>query len=274
MSEPRSADERRSAERTASTSFVISTVASVAFALAVAFGSPTRLQGACLTIALAGLAFGAVVWALRVLPHEQVEDRREDPTPAPSAGPAGARTTFLMRASYVALGALGIATLFPFRALAPAFGEGLYRTKWRAGARVVRDDGTPLRPDDVAVGSVVTVFPEGAVGDASSATLLLKLPWQARRTSSRASWSPQGCVAFSKICTHAGCPVGVYRQRTQQLLCPCHQSVFDVTRSAAPVSGPATRPLPQLPLVVGADGFLRASSDYLEPVGPGFWNRS
>ena len=80
-------------------------------------------------------------------------------------------------------------------------------------------------------------------------------------------------VAYSKVCPHAGCPVGLYEPDTHRLYCPCHQSVFDVLDAAEPKSGPATRPLPQLPLAVDADGYLVARSDYTEPIGPGFWNR-
>ncbi|HYK54716.1 MAG TPA: Rieske 2Fe-2S domain-containing protein [Candidatus Eremiobacteraceae bacterium] len=255
-------------------SFVVSAVAAALFALFVAFDLRTQFQGAAFGLALGAMAVGAVIWSLRVLVQVQVEDKRDASADTPLVENTPKRASFLQTSAYVALGALSIALLFPFRALAPAYGSGLYRTKWRPGARVVRDDGTPLRPTDIAVGSVMTVFPEGAIGDASSATLLLRLGWATLQTIAHSSWCPRGCIAFSKVCTHAGCPVGVYRQSTQQLLCPCHQSVFDVARSAAPVSGPATRPLPQLPLVVGSDGYLRASSDYLEPVGPGFWNRS
>lgn len=274
MSTERSTDDRHRAERVASAWFVLSAVSAVLFALFVALDLRTQFQGASLGLAFAGLAIGAVVWSLRILLQEQVEDERDTSAGAPLLEDAPKRTTFLQTSAYVALGALSIALLFPFRALAPVYGYGLYRTKWRAGARVVRSDGSGVRPTDIAIGSVMTVFPEGAVSDASSATVLLRLDQTTLQSIARASWCPRGCIAFSKVCTHAGCPVGVYRQSTHQLLCPCHQSVFDVARSAAPVSGPATRPLPQLPLAVGRDGYLRASSDYLEPVGPGFWNRS
>jgi quinol---cytochrome c reductase iron-sulfur subunit len=86
-------------------------------------------------------------------------------------------------------------------------------------------------------------------------------------------WTVNGVVAFSKICTHAGCPVGLYQTDTQELFCPCHQSTFSVPEGARPTFGPATRPLPQLPIGLDDDGFIIALSDYTEPVGPGFWNR-
>ncbi|HYP22826.1 MAG TPA: Rieske (2Fe-2S) protein, partial [Actinomycetota bacterium] len=87
-----------------------------------------------------------------------------------------------------------------------------------------------------------------------------------------AEWAPEGCVGYSKICTHAGCPVGLYRAQAHELLCPCHQSTFDVLRGAVPTFGPADRPLPQLPRGVDDEGVLIALGDFPEPVGPGFWN--
>ena len=82
-----------------------------------------------------------------------------------------------------------------------------------------------------------------------------------------------GIVAFSKVCTHAGCPVGLYRSSSRELLCPCHQSTFDVLDGCRPVFGPAARSLPHLALEVGDDGYLMAQHDYTEPIGPGYWNR-
>jgi ubiquinol-cytochrome c reductase iron-sulfur subunit len=123
-------------------------------------------------------------------------------------------------------------------------------------------------------GAVLTVFPEGNVTDYNSQTLLIRVdPAGLRARPGRQDWSPQGHVAYSKICTHVGCPVGLYRETTHDLLCPCHQSTFDVLDGARPVSGPATRSLPQLPLAVDEAGYLIAQRDYTEPVGPGFWDR-
>jgi ubiquinol-cytochrome c reductase iron-sulfur subunit len=88
----------------------------------------------------------------------------------------------------------------------------------------------------------------------------------------RETWSPQGFVAYSKICTHAGCPVGLYQAQLHELLCPCHQSNFDVLSGARPLFGPAAVALPQLPLRITPDGFLAATGDFSEPVGPYFWH--
>ncbi len=88
------------------------------------------------------------------------------------------------------------------------------------------------------------------------------------------AWTIDGLVAYSKVCTHAGCPVGLYQSESSLLLCPCHQSTFDVLNGAEPTFGPATRALPQLPIAVDEEGFVIATADYSEPVGPGFWNRA
>jgi len=87
------------------------------------------------------------------------------------------------------------------------------------------------------------------------------------------NWDYQGVLAFSKICTHVGCPIALYEQRTHHLLCPCHQSTFDLADSGNVVFGPAARRMPQLPITVDEEGFLVAVSDFQEPVGPSFWER-
>jgi ubiquinol-cytochrome c reductase iron-sulfur subunit len=110
---------------------------------------------------------------------------------------------------------------------------------------------------------------------AKAAVLLVRVdPDQLNETEERASWSYQGIVAYSKICTHVGCPVALYEQQTHHLLCPCHQSTFDLVNGCKVIFGPATRPLPQLPISVDAEGYLIAQSDFHEPVGPSFWDRS
>ena len=90
----------------------------------------------------------------------------------------------------------------------------------------------------------------------------------------RETWGPEGYVAYSKLCTHLGCPVGLYEQEMQLLVCPCHQSMFNVTNGCVPQFGPAPRPLPQLPLQIDSSGYLQSQSDFNQPVGPGFWERS
>jgi ubiquinol-cytochrome c reductase iron-sulfur subunit len=118
------------------------------------------------------------------------------------------------------------------------------------------------------------VFPAGHIGAPDAATMLIKLPPDVVRVApGRAGWTPGGNVAYSKVCTHAGCPVAIYRRKSYQLYCPCHQSVFDVLDAARPIGGPATRALPQLALDVDQDGYLVARGDFSEPIGPDSWDR-
>jgi ubiquinol-cytochrome c reductase iron-sulfur subunit len=123
------------------------------------------------------------------------------------------------------------------------------------------------------VGSVVTAFPEGYdTRIAEGATLLIRVRQEELALPpARRDWAVDGIVAYSKLCTHAGCPVGLYAQESNQLLCPCHHSIFDVLDGAKPIEGPAPHPLPQLPLGVSGDGFLEARGDFSGPVGAAWW---
>ncbi|NYJ66764.1 ubiquinol-cytochrome c reductase iron-sulfur subunit [Pseudoclavibacter chungangensis] len=161
--------------------------------------------------------------------------------------------------------------------------ELLSETMWDKGIRLVRDPtGTPILASEVTIGSVFHVIPDGLIDlehgmleeKAKAVVLLMRLP-QDRLIESeqRKSWSYNGIVAYSKVCTHVGCPVALYEQQTHHLLCPCHQSQFDVTEHCKVIFGPAGRPLPQLPITVDNDGYLVAQSDFHEPVGPSFWDR-
>jgi ubiquinol-cytochrome c reductase iron-sulfur subunit len=265
--------------------FVASALASAGLTVVYALGGQPQLEGALLAIALGGLALGLFLWAHRLLPsgpfvqeravdpsspdllHETEEDFEEGAAPIE-------RRNFLLRALAAAATALGVAAILPIRSLGRAPGQSLFRTAWTPGARLVTTDALPVVPDEVPVGGVLTVYPDGRTDAADSQTLLIRLaPGTYDPAPGRADWAADDFVAFSKICTHAGCPVGLYDPVSNQLFCPCHQSVFNVLDDATPVQGPATRPLPQLPLRFDDDGFLVAQSDYEEPVGPGFWNR-
>ncbi|HEX2550526.1 MAG TPA: Rieske (2Fe-2S) protein, partial [Nocardioidaceae bacterium] len=172
-----------------------------------------------------------------------------------------------------AFAGLGAALAIPALSLGPAPGQEQFQTAWRRGLRLVRLDGTPVRADDLSVDSLLTVFPEGATGSADSQTLLIRVPAELLRLDpERAAWAPNGYVAYSKLCTHAGCPVGLFRATERRLICPCHQSTFDVLTGATPVFGPAGRPLPQLPIRLQPDGTFIADGDFPEAVGPSFWN--
>jgi ubiquinol-cytochrome c reductase iron-sulfur subunit len=183
------------------------------------------------------------------------------------------RRKFLGGLLGAAVAALGAAFLFPIRSFGKAPGSSLYTTSWRKGLRAVTPDGTPVVAATLTDNEVLTIFPEGHLDAADSVAVLIKMPLGSFRPQpGRDSWSPENIVAFSKVCTHAGCPVGLFQAASAELLCPCHQSVFLVTEAAKPISGPATRPLPQLPLTVDADGYVVAQSDFPSPIGPGFWH--
>ena len=263
--------------------FVISFCSSVALAVVYALGGQPQVEGALLFGSLGGMGVGLVLWAHGLMPQgPDLEERaillgdiREEER-AEDAFAAGmeeiARRRFLGRLLGAAAAAFGFTLLFPIRSLGTRPGSALYKTAWRPGARAVTPDGNPVHVAGLSDNTFLTVFPEGHTDAADSQVVLIKLPQEAFRTlPGREDWSPERVVGFSKICTHAGCPVGLYEAQTADLYCPCHQSVFFVPDGAKPTSGPATRPLPQLPLEVDADGFIVAQSDFHEPVGPSFW---
>jgi ubiquinol-cytochrome c reductase iron-sulfur subunit len=178
------------------------------------------------------------------------------------------------------LGLFGVVALFPLlRSLGPLPKGTLFHTDWRSGTYAVDITGRRVHVGDLAVGSIVTVYPEGRQttdrGQAVDQTVLVRISNENFVTQKgRETWGPHGYLAYSKLCTHLGCPVGLYEQELQLLVCPCHQSMFNVTNGAIPQFGPAPRPLPQLPLYVDASGYIRSQKDYDQPVGPGFWERS
>jgi ubiquinol-cytochrome c reductase iron-sulfur subunit len=271
-------------ERLVAVALTVSILSGVGVAVVYVAGGQPQAEGVLLFLALAGIGTALIVWGKRLTRPEQIVEDRELPS-APAERDAAAealerggedigRRRFLARLLAGALGALGLAALFPIRSLGPSPGRSLLRTSWRRGLRVVDESGQPVSVADLEIGSVITVFPEGHVGSADSQTLLIRVePDLLELSPDRRAWAPDGLVAYSKVCTHAGCPVGLYRATTRELLCPCHQSTFDVLQGATPVFGPASRPLPQLPLEVDEEGYLRARSDFPEPVGPAFWNR-
>ncbi|MDP9273194.1 MAG: ubiquinol-cytochrome c reductase iron-sulfur subunit [Chloroflexota bacterium] len=270
------------AERAIVAALGVSILASLGLIVLYALGGGAQLEGILLALALGGVGAAIVIWAIALLPAPiEVEERHSlESTGEERAGAREAldpeqisRRRFLVRLLGGASAVLGAALVLPALSLGPEPGRDLFRTGWRAGSRVVDANGTPIRPGDLPLGSVQTVFPSGEVGRPDSQTLLIRVRAEdLRLAAGRADWAPQGAIGYSKICTHAGCPVGLYRAEEHALLCPCHQSTFDVLRGAVPIFGPAARPLPQLPLEVDGDGYLVARGDFPEPVGPGFWD--
>jgi ubiquinol-cytochrome c reductase iron-sulfur subunit len=269
-------------ERLVAAAFAVTMLTGVALLVVYGLGGQTQVEGLLLAACLGSLGFGIVVWAQELM-HTRItiEDRHSLASPAqvPALSEtleeeAGfTRRSFLVRMLLGALGGLAAALAIPALSLGPAPGHELFATSWAPGRRLVDIDGVPVRAADLEVGSVATVFPEGDVGSAQAQTLLIRVPPDALRLSpDRLATAPGGYVAYSKVCTHAGCPVGLYRASEHMLICPCHQSTFDVLEGAVPVFGPAARALPQLPIAVADDGTFTALGDFPEPVGPAFWN--
>jgi ubiquinol-cytochrome c reductase iron-sulfur subunit len=216
-----------------------------------------------------------------------------------------ARRPLLRNTLIGSVGLLGVPALVMLKDLGPTNhdleqqqpypGAGLEHTVWSRGMRVVRDVvGTPIRTSDLEIGDLVNAEPEIIFGTsdgqpvaddqkledavlqdakAKAATVLLRMDPSDIVSDVTRNWSVDGIVAYSKICTHVGCPISLNERTTHHLLCPCHQSTFDLADSGKVVFGPAGRHLPQLPLGVDDEGFLVALSDYPEPVGPSFWER-
>jgi ubiquinol-cytochrome c reductase iron-sulfur subunit len=266
--------------------FVASALAAVGLAVTYSLGGQPQVEGVLLAVALGGIGFGLVSWARRFMPDDVAVEERGTLASSPEdvqglLDDLGAeqaqvgRRHLLVRMLAVAGGTLGIAALFPIRSLGPRPGRGLHTTPYaEGGLRLVTETGEAVRAEELAVNGVLTVFPEGYEGREDSQTLLLNLPeGDLRPREGREDWTVDGMVAFSKVCTHAGCPVGLFEEQTAQLLCPCHQSTFDVRDACRPIFGPATRSLPQLPLDTDEDGYLIATGDFSDPVGPGFWDR-
>lgn len=272
-------------ERMIAPAFIISMLCGIGLMVTYASGGQTQIEGLLLFGAFGGFGVAMVLWAKHLMPHEVSTQERHHFESTPEEQKqlldtldAGVyditRRRFLARLGGGAIGAIGLAALFPLKSLGPNPGNSLFHTQWKAGMRLTREDGSFIRPDDLDVGGIMTVWPEGIPNAERNATLLIRVPAaEFVPKAGRESWVVDGNVAYSKICTHVGCPVALYRENTKELLCPCHQSTFRVLEHARPVFGPAARSLPQLPLKLDDQGYLVAQSDYQEPIGPGFWNR-
>ncbi|MET0989267.1 MAG: Rieske 2Fe-2S domain-containing protein [Glaciihabitans sp.] len=257
----------------------------------------TLLLGLGISLGLLGIGVGAVHWAKQLMSGVELVENRH-PTRGTDETRAKAVDVFRLgneesgfgRRSLIRNSLIGALVLTPipavalFRDLAPAEDPVplLKHTMWEKGTRLTRDpSGTPIKAADVTLGSAFHVIPEFLNDSehkleekAKAAVLLMRLkPEDLVETPERADWSYDGIVAYSKICTHVGCPVALYEQQTHHLLCPCHQSQFDVANHAEVIFGPAKRALPQLPIAVDSEGYLVAQSDFHEPVGPSFWER-
>jgi ubiquinol-cytochrome c reductase iron-sulfur subunit len=294
----------RTAERVAATFFTISFLAGIAFIIFYAVwpgnvgdidraGRSNLALGTALTLVLLGIAVGLTIWVRSLVTTKEIVQERH----AISSSPEDRQTfnqyfkegteesglgqrKLLRRTLLLAAAPLGLLPLIMLRDLGPLPHKRLRHTAWKAGTRLVVDGtGVPLKAADFNTpGGIITVLPEGTEDNlddiATSTVVLIHVPEdQLKVKKGRENWNVGGIIAYSKICTHVGCPAALYEQTTHHILCPCHQSTFDALDSAKVIFGPAARALPQLPLGVDSEGYLIATSDFHEPVGPSFWER-
>ncbi|SCF06736.1 ubiquinol-cytochrome c reductase iron-sulfur subunit [Micromonospora coriariae] len=285
MSARRPSASERAASRRIVVAFLVSAAGAVGFAVTYTVGGDTRWEGVCLAVAFAGLAVGLAIWGRRLVPVDGYVEEHEGFAPPPTeqamtaavlaAPDSPVRRRGLLAALGLALSALGAAALFPLRSLLPSGRAHPLKarrdTPWGPGVRLVTADGRPLRLQDVPAGTALGIFPEGHLDTGDGPAFAVRLaPERFARPPSAGHLN--GLVVYSLLCTHAGCPVRIYLKGTGKVLCPCHQSSFDLLADARPVAGPAARALPGLPIEVGPDGFLRATGEFTAPPGAGFWS--
>jgi ubiquinol-cytochrome c reductase iron-sulfur subunit len=241
---------------------------------------------------LFAVGFGLTAWGKYLMPQGPFVEERHDlhSTDAERDAMAAAlveRTGVVVRRRGVlggllvaGMGVFGIVAAFPLlRSLGPLPGKSYLLTNWKKNSYLVDSSGRMVHVDTLDVGGIMTVFPKGYENNTQDQsmdqTVLIRVEtfdWTTEP--GRESWGPQGYLAYSKLCTHLGCPVGLYEQQLQLLVCPCHQSMFKVLNGCVPEFGPAPRPLPQLALKVDSRGYLKAQGPYDQAVGPGYWERT
>ena len=269
------------------------------------YGASTVTLGVTLGLALLFIGIGAMQWARKLMSDVEIVEARH-PTASSEAdrtetvaalnqgvAESGITRRPLIRNSLLgALAMLGLPAIVALRDLGPLPGDKLARTVWKKGMRVVNDvAGTPIKPEEVEIGQLINTQPEILFethedgeriyeGTAllqektKASTIVVRMrPDDITAAKGRENWGVDGILCYSKICTHVGCPISLWEQQTHHLLCPCHQSTFDLADNGKVVFGPAARALPQLPLQVDDEGYLVAQSDFTEPVGPSYWER-
>jgi ubiquinol-cytochrome c reductase iron-sulfur subunit len=256
--------------------------------------------GGALGAGLFALGFGLTAWGKYLMPQGPFVEERHTLASTPEerdimsaalverSAVVVKRRRMLGGLFAVGAGVFGIVAAFPLiRSLGPVPGTSLETTSWRKGSVLVDSTGRPVRKETLVIGGIMTVYPKDTVnaetgfitdeGQAVDQTVLIRVsdqPLVPPTRPGREDWTPDGYVAYSKLCTHLGCPVGLYEQELELLVCPCHQSMFNVRNGAEPQFGPAPRPLPQMHLGYNDDGNLIAMAPYDQAVGPGFWERN
>ena len=242
-----------------------------------------KLLGGTLALSFAGFGIALVLWSHFLMAHKEATEPLE-PLPSPEEDRqtaaedfcAGARDvkrrSLLKFMTFAGAGVFAAMAVSLLRSFGAPIEPALYQVVWRRGQRLMTADNKPVSIHSLKPGDSVTVFPEGSIGDEHAQTVLVRVQEQfLRLPADRIDWAPMGYLAYSRVCTHAGCPVGMFESQTNLLLCPCHQSTFNVLTGATPTGGPAARPLPQLPLYADDEGLLRAAGRFSATPGPGFW---
>ena len=288
---PSATGPNRRAYRAAVVAFVLAIGGGIVAAIGYGTDNTGDMLGLGLAAALGGIGFGLVAWAKYLDLDEHAIQPREPLVTTPAdrqdlrdeidmTVSTFGRRKLLLGLSGGAFVSMLIGFIGPIGSLGPKPRGERGRTSWRAGLRLVTADGAPIAATTSEPGELVTVFPEGHVGVDDSQVVLLRMPIDALTERTLEGGALDGWVAYSKICTHAGCSVGLFGIDTRppdtlrQLVCPCHQSVFDPVDGARPVGGPATRSLPQLALDVDDGGYLVAKGDFDGPVGPLAWDEA
>ncbi|MER6118242.1 ubiquinol-cytochrome C reductase [Streptomyces sp. A0642] len=305
-------DERAAnrSERAVASMFLLSMLATVGFIASYVifpvdkivyifpFGHVSALNfslGLTLGLALFLIGAGAVHWARTLMSDVEVADDRHAIEAPPEVKAkvladfkAGAEESVLGRRKLIRNTMFGALALVPLsgvmllRDLGPLPEKKLRKTLWAKGKQLVNmNTMEPLRPEDVVVGSLTFAMPEGLEEHdedfqtqiAKAALMIIRIEPDNIKDKREREWAHEGIVAFSKICTHVGCPISLYEQQTHHVLCPCHQSTFDLSDGARVIFGPAGHALPQLRIGVNSEGNLEALGDFEEPVGPAFWER-
>jgi ubiquinol-cytochrome c reductase iron-sulfur subunit len=271
----------------------------------IGLGASTVALGLALGGALLFIGIGIIQWARKLMGDHEISELRhpaasseDDRTATLEALALGGEESGIGRRPLVrntligSVALLGLPAVVLLRDLGPAPEDKLASTIWEKGMRVVRDVvGTPIKASELEIGDLVNAAPEALfpteengypeiegvelqVEKAKGAIIVVKMePGDIVPVPGRENWTVNGIICYSKICTHVGCPISLYERTTHHVLCPCHQSTFDLADGAKVIFGPAHRPLPQLPLAVDEEGYLIAQSDFTEPIGASYWER-
>ena len=286
------APENPGSELLASLLFLAAAACGVAFIVVYVLDrlpAHTQLLGLSLGLACLFVAAALIVTAKRLIVTEELEDdypaqehRDEQETIVQLVADTGFSRRRLLKLGLLAAGgALTAAILTPIASLGPAIDMArFYATPWRRGRRLVDEHGRPYKASDIEEKTLYTAFAEGSdTEQLDSSLVLVRLPEdRLNLPSGNSGYAADGIVAYSKICTHAGCAISLYRyplfqphEPTPALVCPCHYSTFDPAAGGKVTFGPAGRKLPMLPLTIAPNGELRAAGNFDSAVGPSWW---